>query len=352
MACTEVHSESQNSLSITSLCQGTLPDGERRTGMCLCWCDMEGQFAGLDAPQNSDSVDRAGQLLALHQPAGPWDFHCAVWQSHLTCVLARMPDILIAPGSICRVADGALLLPLSHLWYVPFFRWHFQISFVPSVLLKVRKTFTYEFSSVLVLGPPIQASAVRFLLVSSLLRKGCYKTFIQVMFLFPMATALGLFLWCSAWRQEGISCILLFWWWFSKVYLGDEYRTVRARSSLEKFGDWEEWVWTLEQSWVYIICSKPEVQQMWCRDLSIVVVSEIGVPAGFSINLEVGQGRVHFQILCQRLVLWHGLCCSPLLQCSHSLAGSCRAFLGYQVGDSPHFTLSYKTRSHLEVGIH
>lgn len=58
-----------------------------------------------------------------------------------------MPDILVAPRSICRVADGALLQPLSHLWHVLFFRWHFQISFVPSVLLKVRKTFTYEFSS-------------------------------------------------------------------------------------------------------------------------------------------------------------------------------------------------------------
>lgn len=87
---------------------------------------------------------------------------------------------------------------------------------------------------------------------------------------------------------------------------------------------------------------------MWCRDLSTVVVSEPGVPDVFSASLEAGQGRVHFQILCQRLVLWHGLCRSRLLQCSHSLAGSCRVFLGYQVGDTPHFTLSYRTRSHLE----
>lgn len=80
-----------------------------------------------------------------------------------------------------------------------------------SVVLRVRKTFGSEFSFVLVLGSPIQASAGMFLLVSSLLRNGCYKTFIQVIFLFPMATGLGLFLWCSAWRQEGISYILLFW---------------------------------------------------------------------------------------------------------------------------------------------
>lgn len=76
-----------------------------------------------------------------------------------------------------------------------------------SVLLKVRKTFTCEFSSVLVVGSPIQASSGRFPPVSSLLRKVCYKILIQVIFLYPMATALG----CSAWRQEGTSCILLFW---------------------------------------------------------------------------------------------------------------------------------------------
>lgn len=117
-----------------------------------------------------------------------------------------------------------------------------------SVLLKVRKAFTSEFSSVLVLGFPMQASPWRFLLVSGLLRNGCYKTFIQVIFLFPMATVLGLFLWRSAGitqgglfrRQEGYSRIFLFWLWFSKVYLGAEQRTVRARSSLEAFGDWEE----------------------------------------------------------------------------------------------------------------
>lgn len=62
-------------------------------------------------------------------------------------------------------------------------------------------------------------------------------------------------------------------------------------------------VWTREQSWVYIIFSNPEVQQMGCRDLSIGVVSEPGVPGGFSASLEVGQGRVHFQILCQGLIL-------------------------------------------------
>lgn len=82
---------------------------------------------------------------------------------------------------------------------------------MPCVLLKVRKTFTPEFSYVLVLGSPVQASAGGFLLLSGLLRNGCFKTFIQVILLFPMATALGLFLWCSAWREEGISCILLFW---------------------------------------------------------------------------------------------------------------------------------------------
>lgn len=48
------------------------------------------------------------------------------------------------------------------------------------MLLNVRKTFTSEFSSVLVLGSPMQASAGRFLLLLGLLRNGCFKTFIQV----------------------------------------------------------------------------------------------------------------------------------------------------------------------------
>lgn len=38
----------------------------------------------------------------------------------------------------------------------------------------MRKTFAPEFSSVLVLGSPIQGSTEWFLLVSSLLRNGCY----------------------------------------------------------------------------------------------------------------------------------------------------------------------------------
>lgn len=47
MGCTEVPNESQSSLSFTSPCEGTLPDGDRRTFMCPCvdvaW---RGQFAG------------------------------------------------------------------------------------------------------------------------------------------------------------------------------------------------------------------------------------------------------------------------------------------------------------------
>lgn len=61
--------------------------------------------------------------------------------------------------------------------------------------------------------------------------------------------------------------------------------------------------WTLGQSLFCIICSKPAVGQMQCMDLSIVVVSELGVPGGFSASVGVGQGGVCFQILCWGLVL-------------------------------------------------
>lgn len=99
---------------------------------------------------------------------------------------------------------------------------------------------------------------------------------------------------------------------FPKACLGGAHRTVRARSSLKGFSVWER-VLDTRTEFVLIICSKPAVRQMQCMDLSIVVVSELGVPGGFSTSVGVRQGGVCFQILCWGLVLWHGLCCSPLL---------------------------------------
>lgn len=63
---------------------------------------------------------------------------------------------------------------------------------------------------------------------------------------------------------------------------------------------------------------------MQCTDLSVGVVPEPGVPGGFSGSLGVGQGMVCFQILCQRLVLGHVLCHSPLLHVAALWPGSSR----------------------------
>lgn len=69
--------------------------------------------------------------------------------------------------------------------------------------------------------------------------------------------------------------------------------------------------------------------------MSVVVISEPGVPSGFSASLEAGQGRCFFfHNLCQTLA-YDMSCVAPLCIRGLTLAmiqqAPCRAFLSHQV---------------------
>lgn len=90
---------------------------------------------------------------------------------------------------------------------------------------------------------------------------------------------------------------------------------------------------------------------MRCRDLSLVIVSEPGVPGGFSASLEWGRAGIISKSFARDLSRDMG-CVAPLC-CSVAIVWQVPTELSWAIRweTLPHLTVSYRTRSHLEVGI-
>lgn len=174
-----------------------------------------------------------------------------------------------------------------------------------SVFLKMRKTFTSEFSSLLVLGSPCpgKCRVVRCREVSLGFKSSkewvlpnTYSNDISFSYghssvVIPVVLSLEagrdflyfailvmVFPWCVLGTNTGQS--------------GQGRGLKNLVTGRSKSGHWGRVGFTLFAL----------TQECSRCDAGICQQSEPGVPGGFSASLEVGQGRVHFQILCQRLV--------------------------------------------------